>query len=782
MSTYVRFGHLALLLLVVVGCSKGLPASSGFTGMSKAPQAVVAAAAPATPVASHAFASLPDRGELVAYAPQGVRRAGAYTWHRAALSEAHALRAIADGHLRVTTPSGRLLDFQYDRHIEHASGDWTWVGHVAGHPEEQTILTFGARAAFGSIAQPGELPLRLTVRDGASWLVETDPRKLAMLHNAATRPQRPDFKIAPKTLGLTGAPAAAGSVAMASAPTMASATAASPTTVDVVLGYTPAFASDHNGTSGAITRLNYLVDVTNVAYTNSQIDANVRLVATLQVSYPDATSNDSTLEKLTGYDSTTNKATTPDPAFNALRAARDQYGADLVSMVRSYRDPENDGCGIAWLIGGGQSGVSSGDSYFGYSVVSDGSDMGTDGKNYYCLDETLAHELGHNMGAAHDVETSKGDDGTLDAGDYGAYSYSFGYKTTSTNGNFYTVMAYGDTGQKLYRIFSNPRSTFCGGRACGNTTQADNARTLSQTIPTIATFRATTVFSQRRARNDVDGDGKSDLAWHKPGTLGTWLMNGGNLKSHAFFPVASAYHVIGTGDLNGDRKVDLLWTSAANDLYLWQGSGRSFAARGMSVGYPVGWTLAGVGDINGDGKDDLVWQKAGQLAYWIMNGATITRTAFFDVATQYRVFGVGDFNGDSRLDLAWTSPANDLFFWLGNGTRFDVQRGAVDYPVGWNPVAIGDVDADGKSDVVWQRGSKVVYWKMNGSGITRTATFFVSIAYTVIGSGDYNGDGKLDLLFTSSANDLYWWRGSGNGFVSARMALDYPVDWSLASR
>ena len=63
----------------------------------------------------------------------------------------------ASGHLQVTTPEGESLDFKYDRHVEHASGDWTWIGHRAGMDCEQAILTFGADAAFGSIAQPGKL-------------------------------------------------------------------------------------------------------------------------------------------------------------------------------------------------------------------------------------------------------------------------------------------------------------------------------------------------------------------------------------------------------------------------------------------------------------------------------------------------------------------------------------------------------------------------------------------------------------------------------------------------
>ena len=79
------------------------------------------------------------------------------------------------------------------------------------------------------------------------------------------------------------------------------------------------------------------------------------------------------LEKLSGYQAPAH-GITPDPAFNALRAARETYGADLVSLVRKFQAPENDSCGVAWLLGGGKQGIDAdvGWDDLGYSVVSDG--------------------------------------------------------------------------------------------------------------------------------------------------------------------------------------------------------------------------------------------------------------------------------------------------------------------------------------------------------------------------------------------------------------------------
>jgi peptidyl-Asp metalloendopeptidase len=750
--------------------------ASGMPGQG--PQAISAVGARAP------FAALPDRGDLVGYPQERVvRRAGAYTWHRADVSEEHALRAIFDGELRITAPDGQLLAFEYERHVEHPTGDWTWIGRLRDAPPgRQAILTFGAKAVFGNIAQPAAAPLRLAMRDGASWLVETDPALLAGVESQVLRPERPDFLLPPIYTGSLSVPGASGdTVSSSGSPVESSSSTSSSTTtvVDVLVGYTSGFATAQGGDSQARTRINFLIDVGNQGFVNSQVDARVRLVHAMQVSYPDATDNGDTLEKLTGYKSGSGY-TTPDPAFTALRNARETYGADLVTLVRKFNTPENDGCGIAWLIGGGLTTITQGHEYFGYSVVGDGIDQGDDGKNYYCRDETMVHEFGHNLGSAHDRETAKGEDGVLDSpDDFGRYTYSFGYKSGPGSGDFYTIMAYGDKRdsapyQTPYRVFSNPNTTFCGGYPCG-TSNDDNARSLRQTIPLIAGFRAEKVQQPDPvgpARNDVNLDGRSDLLWSRPaaGRFVYWLMNGSTITSTRGFDIGSQYVAVGTGDLDGNGIVDIIWRNTSTGAtYVWLGTATGGYVARFIYKLAGGWHLAGTGDVNGDGRSDLLWSRpsTGQFVYWLMNGQTITASRSFTIGSQYTAVGTGDLDGNGRVDIIWRNTSTGAtYVWLGTTSGGYVARFIYKLAGGWQLAGTGDVNGDGKSDLLWSRPStgRLVHWLMDGATISKTQSYIVSSDFTAIGTGDLDGNGVVDVVWRNSAGDVHVWLGSGSGY------------------
>jgi hypothetical protein len=94
---------------------------------------------------------------------------------------------------------------------------------------------------------------------------------------------------------------------------------------------------------------------------------------------------------------------------------------------------------------------------------------------------TFAHELGHNMGCAHDRDNAGS----------ALYSYSYGHRWVGTNGTTYrSVMAY-SPGTRVAR-FSNPDVLYQGtptGVPPGQSNSAHNAQSINLAAYTIANFR-----------------------------------------------------------------------------------------------------------------------------------------------------------------------------------------------------------------------------------------------------------------------------------------------------
>ncbi len=772
----------AALLGLLVGCTSdwdpGKAGRFGAAGDDGVPQSAdgiarIASASRAAALAgSSPFASLPDRGALMAY-DRGAkpRIGGAYRAYSVRLSEEHALKAARDGgQIKLVAPNGEPIDLAYERHIEHPDGNWTWIGRDASGAD--AVITFGAKAVFGSIPFDGQESLRLTMAGGRSWLVETDSDKVVDADHAAMRASgKPDFFIPPKMA--IGAAADKATAAASQEPVSAAAAAAAQTTVDVLLGYTNGFASAYGGQSQAVTRLNNLVDIANQAYTNSAVDARLRLVGTVAVNYTDATDNGDALEKLSGFNNS--GPITPDPAFAGLRTARNTLGADLVALVRDFRTPENAGCGIAWLIGGGQTPIVQGDAPYGYSVVSDGSDVDEgDGNTYFCRDESLAHEFGHNMGQAHNAE---------DSSSAGTHAYSYGYREASTSG-FYTVMAYRLAGSSQFAIrhFANPAVQY-DGRATGVANTADNARSMNQSMPIVATFRASVVGPG--LPDDINGDGKSDLFWHNytQQSLRVWKMNGTGI-SYGPVNTVTAFVAKGLGDFNADGVADMIWaTAGGTELWRWQGKSDATFTAAKLRSYPTGWELAGVGDAHGDGADDLFWHNptTGQLRVWkLSSGLSYGPVNNVGALTAY---ATGDLDGDGKTDLVWIDNAKtQVLLWRSKGDGTFTQVLIRSFPgSGWSLIGAGDANGDGKTDLFWHNPglNRLQVWRMNSAQVTYGPQITIG-DYTTDAVGDYNGDGLADVILHDNARtQLLMWQGQANGTYVSSVLRSYPTGWGL---
>jgi hypothetical protein len=125
---------------------------------------------------------------------------------------------------------------------------------------------------------------------------------------------------------------------------------------------------------------------------------------------------------------------------------------------------------------------------------------------------------------------------------------------------------------------------------------------------------------------------------------------------------------------------------------------------------------------------------------------------------------VADLNHDGRLDLITTADEGydhvatlSVLLGRGNGTfgsRHDYRLGVIPYGVRPNAIAVGDLNRDGKLDVVVSRLYKVAVFLGKGDGTLGPMRTFASDpaglsgdgAIDSLASGDINHDGKLDLV------------------------------------
>ena len=131
-----------------------------------------------------------------------------------------------------------------------------------------------------------------------------------------------------------------------------------------------------------------------------------------------------------------------------------------------------------------------------------------------------------------------------------------------------------------------------------------------------------------------------------------------------------------------------------------------------------------IADFNGDGKDDILWEN-GTSSRWFffMNGSTVAGSAPVPAAAPgWEIAAVGNFDGLNGADLLWTNIATSGSYWIHllNNAAAVIGGGSVLVAPGYLPTWIGDLNRDGKADIVWENGtaSRWVYI-MNGAAIRR---------------------------------------------------------------
>jgi hypothetical protein len=250
-----------------------------------------------------------------------------------------------------------------------------------------------------------------------------------------------------------------------------------------------------------------------------------------------------------------------------------------------------------------------------------------------------------------------------------------------------------------------------------------------------------TGLRKRAKRSDFDGDGNNDLVWQDPstGALSLWRMVGVNrLETVPFVPAVpeggTGWKLVGVAYFNADGKPDLLWRDdASGKLAFWFMNGVTRVGVQLVDGEPdLAWKVVATGNFNGDASADLLWRDdaTGNLKVWFMNGTArqgeAALTPSHAAADNWYVRGVGDLDGDGKDDLLWRNPTVDrLVAWLMDGVvRREARVFEPDGLLSWRVAALMDMDADGTTDIVWQHDDpdRVAAWLMSGTTL-RCPTF-----------------------------------------------------------
>ena len=295
------------------------------------------------------------------------------------------------------------------------------------------------------------------------------------------------------------------------------------------------------------------------------------------------------------------------------------------------------------------------------------------------------------------------------------------------------------------------------------------------------------------AIGDVDGDGKPDLVVTNEGsntvsvyrnTSTSGSMTAGSFALKVDFTTGAQPYGVAIGDVDGDGKPELvLGNYAGNTLSVYRNTGTSGSITAGSFAAKVDFTTgaqpngAAMGDMDGDGKLDIVLANVNGNTFSVYRNTStngsITAGSFapkVDFTTGQSPMGVaiGDVDGDGRPDVVVPNQSgNTVSVYRNTSTSGSITTGSfaaqVDFTTGTGPyaAAVGDVDGDGKSDiVVINQGSNTVsvYRNTSTSGSITAGSFAAKVDFATgatpvsVVIGDLDGDGKRDLAVANNAS------------------------------
>jgi len=252
-----------------------------------------------------------------------------------------------------------------------------------------------------------------------------------------------------------------------------------------------------------------------------------------------------------------------------------------------------------------------------------------------------------------------------------------------------------------------------------------------------------------------DSNSNSDILWQNDnGALVLWLMNGGTILNVSTLPnPGPTWHVVGDNDFNADAdnvRDDILFQNDNGALAMWTTTSTGAVAAMYAGTQNPGptWHVVGTGDTDGDGIAGILWRNdSGGLVMWEdpflfpgAPGGAPGDLQFLTVATlptvnpTWHVKGMADFNHDGRADIVFQNDTGAVVvaeMGVGGTTIASANLININPGPAWHIVGLRDMDGDSHADILFQNDNgAAAVWEDYASLGGGVATFNTVAAIT----------------------------------------------------
>ncbi len=320
-------------------------------------------------------------------------------------------------------------------------------------------------------------------------------------------------------------------------------------------------------------------------------------------------------------------------------------------------------------------------------------------------------------------------------------------------------------------------------------------------LPPDARFRIDSIASEKRITSlvvtDLNGDGRPDLAYYgDPRELVVQYNQGTNgwsaPKRFAIDDGQFVADALVAGDLNGDKRTDLVLLGENNIYFLAQNADHTLAEPEK---IPFSGTVKSVQvvDIDGDGRDDLLlvnWENTNPFRFRLQNSEGQLGPEVHFTMPAIRSYAADDLDGDHKTEVV-TISQNSGRAQVSTFTRKEAEPLAGAFKQGQfqvlplnkttkahRGILWADVNGDGLPDLLVAEpdsGQLTLYLQKSDGSLSAAKSFATLTGVSDVAVSDWDNDGSPEIfLLSSEEHQVGVTKLDKNGRIAFPTILPFP--------